>query len=109
MVAGAGFTVSNHRHTITAKPLNLHRKDAELTITPEYLKKHNGRVMIQVRNTDVNDRIRLIVQEGNYSDIQALVAPVPAGKKKAPRVRIHAEYSEAIVKSINRTKSKTEK
>ena len=95
------FSKQEHWHTISESALSVHQKSAILTVNSDYLKTHPDGVILHVQNTDINDRVNIKVMEGEPSSVQLFASIQPVEQKKAARVRVHEEVSEAITKTRN--------
>ena len=101
------FSKQEHWYTIGEATLSIHQKSAILTVDSDYLKKHPEGVILHVQNTDINDRVNIIVMEGDPSSVQLFASVQPVEQKKAARVRVHEEVAEAITKTRNSIGSHT--
>ena len=95
------FSKQEHWYTISESALSVHQKSAILTVNSDYLKTHPEGVILHVQNTDINDRVNIKVMEGQPSSVQLFASIQPVEQKKAARVRVHEEVSEAITKTRN--------
>lgn len=83
--------------------LNIHRKSAVIRVPKEYFDAHPAGLMLEVSNVDTNDRINMIVQDGDRSAITMMSFNQPVTIKRADRVRIEAEFYEVVSKTRNRS------
>lgn len=95
------FGENIYEYKVDEQPLNIHRKSAIISVPKEHLNDHPAGVMLNVSNTDVNDRIKMIVKGGKRSAITMMVFNQPVTAKRADRVKIEAEFSEAVSKTRN--------
>lgn len=95
------FSKQEHWYTISESALSVHQKSAILTVNSDYLKTHPEGVILHVQNTDISDRVNIKVMEGQPSSVQLFASIQPVEQKKAARVRVHEEVSEAITKTRN--------
>lgn len=100
------FTAPKKEFTIDAHALSVQQKSAFISVPDAYIKKHPEGVLLHIYNTDVNDRIKIIVQEGTAKSISMLSSNQYVPQKRAERVNIRAEYAEAMRKTKNRSKEK---
>lgn len=101
------FSKDSFEFSIDERPLDIHKKSAVIEVSKKYLDVHPDGVMLSVSNVDANDRIKMIVQEGECSNITVMSFNQPVPPKRADRVKIEAEFSEAVNKSRKRSARKT--
>ena len=100
------FAVPKKEFTIDAHALSVQQKSAFISVPDAYIKNHPEGVLLHIYNTDVNDRIKIIIQEGTAKTISMLSSNQYVPQKRAERVNIRAEYAEAMRKTKNRSKEK---
>ena len=89
--------------------LSVHQKQATIVVPAHYIEAHPAGVILQIHNTDVNDRVKIIVQEGSPTSVRVLSFNQQVPMKRAERINIRAEFSEALSTSRKRSEGRSRK
>ncbi len=89
--------------------LSVHQKQAAIVVSADYFEEHPEGVTLQIHNTDVNDRVKIIVQEGSPTSVRVLSFNQQVPMKRAERINIRAEFSEALSTSRKRSEGRSRK
>lgn len=102
------FSETPTHYVLDDKALTIHQKQAIITVPNTYFERHPAGTILNVHNVDANDRVKIIVKSGEPQSITMVSFNQPVPQKRAERVRVESEFSEAVTKKRNKSKSISE-